>query len=222
MKRIIVLLSIFYLAHIKADIPKNITELYKNVEIGWPSPTPWIKERFNQFLQQLPKNAIVAEVGVQAGSFSYYILKHTDPKKLYLIDCWEHQDPNVFNDPDANVSQKEQDKLYEEVKRKFLNDSRVEVLRKYSKDAAILFEDESLDWVYIDSNHGYEAVKEDLQLWYPKVKSGGYICGHDYIHFKREGFGITKALNEFMRDNNLYFSLLTSGDVYESWAIKKP
>src|SRR5258708_7881988 len=82
-----------------------IQENYHNTQKGWPSPTPWIKERFHQFLAQLPKNAVVAEIGVQEGTFARFIVSNTNPSKLYLIDCWEHQDPSIFNDPEANVNQ---------------------------------------------------------------------------------------------------------------------
>lgn len=216
-----VVLSILF-GFVLMDASQEIKNLYSDVNIGWPSPTPWLKERFNQFLQIMPKNAVVAEVGVQEGTFSSFIIQHTDPIKLYLIDCWEFQDPRIFDDPEANVNQDAQDELYNKVKTKFSDNPNVIILKKYSKDAASMFPDEFFDWVYIDSNHAYEAVKEDLSLWYPKVKKGGFICGHDYLHFERHGFGITKALNEFMRDNNLYFTYLTDGDVHESWAVQKP
>lgn len=219
-KTALIILLISY--QINAELPSNISDLYNNVEIGWPSPTPWLKERFNQFLVYMPKNAVVAEIGVQEGSFSGFIVRHTNPQKLFLIDCWEHQDPQVFDDPDANVEQAKQDKLYKDVQNKFAQNPNVVVLKKYSKDAADMFQDEYFDWVYIDSNHAYWAIKEDLALWWPKVKKGGFICGHDYIYFERHGFGVTKALNEFMRDNGLYFTYLTNGDRHESWAIQKP
>ncbi|MBT5491708.1 class I SAM-dependent methyltransferase, partial [bacterium] len=40
---------------------------------------------------------------------------------------------------------------------------------------------QTLDFIYIDANHTYESAKEDIQLWYPKIKVGGMISGHDYI-----------------------------------------
>jgi len=52
------------------------------------SPTPWLRSREN-FIKKMPKNSIVAEIGVQAGNFSEMILKYTNPKHLYLIDCWK-------------------------------------------------------------------------------------------------------------------------------------
>lgn len=50
-----------------------------------------------------------------------------------------------------------------------------------SYKASHLYEDNSLDMVFIDADHSYDAVKVDITAWYPKVKVGGYLCGHDYI-----------------------------------------
>lgn len=203
-----------------AQAPSNIQDLYLNVKAKWPSPTPWMQDRFIDYLPQLPKNAIVAEVGVQQGSFAIHILRQTQPKHLYLIDCWQYQDPAIFNDPEANVLNDEQEKYYQETKEKFKNNNAVTIIRKFSNEAVQLFEDEFFDWVYIDANHSYEAAKEDIALWWPKIKKGGYIAGHDYII--REHFGVLQAVNEFLRDNNLYFTLLTNEEgKHDSWAIQK-
>lgn len=57
------------------------------------------------------------------------------------------------------------------------------ILRMFSVEAAAFVPDRSLDFVFIDGNHGYDAVTEDLTLWSPKVRAGGWIGGHDYRHF---------------------------------------
>lgn len=65
--------------------------------------------------------------------------------------------------------------------------------RMGSVEAATLYPDNSLEFVFIDANHEYEAVKADLAAWYPKVKQGGHIAGHDYISDER----VKKAVDEF-------------------------
>jgi predicted O-methyltransferase YrrM len=60
-------------------------------------------------------------------------------------------------------------------------EERALMLRMYSSQAAKLFPDGSLDFIYIDANHKYDYVKEDIELWWPKLKSGGMISGHDYM-----------------------------------------
>lgn len=193
----------------------------RSVYEKWPSPTPWIHDRFDDFLDCMPHNAIAVEVGVQGGGFAAFMLRKTNPQKLFLIDCWLQQDPTIYDDPEANVSNDEQEELYQSTKARFANDPRVVILREFSKDAVNHFEDESLDWVYIDANHGYEAAKEDIDLWWPKVKKGGILSGHDYA--VRPSFGVVQAVNEFLIKNNLSFAYLTVEEhIYDSWAIQKP
>src|SRR3990167_10160236 len=136
-----------------------------DVKEKWPSPTPWIKDRLTDFLDCMPKRGRIVEVGVQKGEFASHILDKTNPKQLFLVDCWEHQESGIYNDPDANISNKMHKKLYRKTKKRFAWDSRVVIIKLYSEEAAKKFEDESLDMVYINANHSYEAVKKDLSIW---------------------------------------------------------
>jgi hypothetical protein len=64
-------------------------------------------------------------------------------------------------------------------------------IEKDSVDASSLYDDKSLDFVFIDAEHKYEYVIKDIESWLPKVKPGGIISGHDY------GWdGVTRAINE--------------------------
>ena len=71
-----------------------------------------------------------------------------------------------------------------------------------SVEAAKLYEDNSLFFVFIDGSHLYEAVKEDILAWLPKVKSGGFIGGHD-IDQLEEFNGVRKAVNELIGPKNI-------------------
>jgi hypothetical protein len=66
-----------------------------------------------------------------------------------------------------------------------------------STEAAKKVDDETLDYVFIDGNHDYEYVKEDIALWVPKVRSGGIVMGHDYS--KRKTPGVIRAVNEIFK-----------------------
>jgi predicted O-methyltransferase YrrM len=55
------------------------------------------------------------------------------------------------------------------------------VLRNSTVEAAAYFADESVDFVYVDARHDYTSVKQDLETWWPKVKRGGILAGHDYV-----------------------------------------
>jgi hypothetical protein len=71
-----------------------------------------------------------------------------------------------------------------------------------SIEAAKLYGDNSLDFVFIDASHEYESVKDDIEAWYPKIKFGGYIGGHDYV---RGEYGVYRAVDErFGKDFELY------------------
>ena len=79
-----------------------------------------------------------------------------------------------------NLTQSQFDQKFETTKRRFAEfGDRVEFLRMTSSDAVSRFVDESVDFVYIDGNHEYKFVLNDIMLWYPKVKNGGYLTGDD-------------------------------------------
>jgi len=63
-----------------------------------------------------------------------------------------------------------------------------------SIEASKLYADESLDFVFIDANHIYRAVMDDIMLWFPKVKKGGHIAGHDYGAIWP---GVVEAVNDY-------------------------
>lgn len=72
------------------------------------------------------------------------------------------------------------------------------LLRMKSHEASIFFPDEYLDFVYIDGDHKYEEVKRDIECWFPKVKKGGCIGGHDYG--KKNYLGVRRAVKESFGD----------------------
>ena len=73
--------------------------------------------KWKDLLRFLPKNAVVAEIGIAKGDFSAQILEQSSPKRRYLIDPWVHQDNNDYQDDPNNVGQVEAGKRFEAVKR---------------------------------------------------------------------------------------------------------
>jgi hypothetical protein len=162
-----------------------------------------------------------AEIGVQTGSFSEIILRESKVRLLYSIDPWKEFKEASYKDV-ANLSQNEQDLVYDAaVKRLAVYKDRSSILRKTSLEAVREFQDGQLDFAYIDAQHSYEACKEDILAWWPKVKVGGVLAGHDYLDGEiPEGiFGVKQAVNEFAAKNKL--KLFVIQEKWPSWYIIK-
>lgn len=154
------------------------------------------------------KRGVGAEVGVHLGEFSSTILTIARPTLLYLIDPWKY-----FPDPAHKEAmyggerdiQKDMDGRYEGVLKKFhreISSGVVKVYREFSVEAARLIGHEELDYVYIDADHSYEGVSQDLKSFFPKVKKGGLIFGDDYSLGGWWKDGVVRAFNEFVAETN--------------------
>ena len=130
----------------------------------------------------MPQNAVCAEIGVWKGEFSDHVVRQTNPSRYVLIDPWAFQSefPNRMFGGTVAKSQADMDAIHTSVAERFSSD-RFELVRKMSLDAAKDFADETFDWVYIDGNHYYDYVRQDLDVWLPKVKPGGFLTGDDYL-----------------------------------------
>lgn len=147
-------------------------------------------------------NGKFVEIGVASGCFTKQILASCpDLSTLDIIDSWEFQ-PDGYNDP-CNLSQSTQDERYEQILKDFENEPKINIIRGWSNASSNLFSDESIDFLYLDANHSYDATKEDLNAWYNKIKTGGIFAGHDYIDGDGLGHGVKKAVDEFAIEKNL-------------------
>ncbi len=172
------------------------------------------------FYKQLPKNGIVAEIGVMRGVNAKDIYDICQPKQLFLIDLW-YQQTKSGSGGLYNTNQWEE--FYQYVLIRFKKYDNVTIIKNNSIDAAVTFNDKYFDIVYIDAGHSYESVKEDLAAWYPKIKPEGIISGHDYTDTpknKSKQFGIVKAVDEFCKTKNLEIFMLSNVINARDWAIK--
>ena len=164
-----------------------------------------------KFLTKMPKHGIIAEVGVAAGEHAKLMKEITKPERLYLIDPWVFKNnPNYGSNAMKLISDDGVDILEEGEFDMNIHTDDIVAMKEYSVNASKKFSDEFFDYVYIDANHSYEAVKEDIEHWYPKVKAGGYISGHDYRHGGRSRraatYGIVQAVHEFIEEHDLELS----------------
>jgi hypothetical protein len=135
-----------------------------------------------------------AEVGVYSGAYSETLCKSIPNLKLYCIDPWVKLE-----------------KVHQEAVER-LKDYNVTILHKTSLEAVDEFEDESLDFVYIDGNHAYSYVRDDIAAWTPKVRKGGIVAGHDYYLTRAGNAGVIVAVNDYVK-NNGYGLGLTDWDL---------
>ena len=188
--------------------------------------------------QEFPKGKGV-EVGTFKGSFSNQIMNNWSGT-LYMVDVWRplesgyddssnhgRYDGGVYTDAMENI------KGFED---------RAIMVRSTSEIASNMFNDNSLDFVYIDANHAYDYVVQDIELWYPKIKKGGFICGHDYLGLDwyddpnysdnnkdkfiwgTDGtymgvFGVNPAVDEFCEKNG--YELRVTSEWLGTWYVKK-
>lgn len=153
------------------------------------------------------------EIGVAYGANSYSILKNTRVKKLYGIDSYKHI--QNYEDP-MNYSQEDFNSLYLYVTNKFKYlKNRYTLIRKSSFEASKVIENK-VDLIYIDADHSYKGITQDLYLWFQKVKDGGIMSGHDYDH--RDFPGVTKAVNKFFYNCGITVNYAGEG----VWWVKKP
>lgn len=166
---------------------------------------------------------IVAEVGIGYGTHAKHILSNTDVDKLILIDPTKFYPNDGFAqdimDKTAELPGNNFEELYCLIN-KYLSPwkhrftwFRKESLTITNNDVP----DESLDCVFVDGDHSYEAVSKDLPFWWKKVRSGGQLLGDDYWMT-----GVAKAVDEFARDNNLQVNFLSKdGSNYKIFSFTK-
>lgn len=161
------------------------------------------------------------EIGVASGEFSESILDSWEGRRLHLVDAWKHL-PDYIDV--ANVSDEAHaERLRSLPKRLMPHEGRYLIHRALSSEAAGTFAHGSLDFAYLDADHSCEAVRDDLRLWYPKVRSGGILAGHDFIDgdLPEGRFGVRRAINEFEREIGLRAAVTTELD-WPSWYFVKP
>jgi hypothetical protein len=166
--------------------------------------------------------AVCVEIGTHTGEFSEQILNTFPSSILYCIDPY-----CSYNEYDDTLNTLTGDTIYiktmERLKRLF--EDRIHVIREFSSKAISQIPDQ-IDFLYIDGNHSYQFVKQDLELYYPKLKSTGYILGDDAVdinELKRNEngdvridwptgcfghYGVIKAFQEFIAANKLEGSII--------------
>ena len=146
----------------------------------------------------LPRSDLIgAEIGVWRGSLSAAMLRRFSGLFLVMVDPWKGSVPGLAGEDEVKQA------CIEAVSSTDFASDRRCVLRLTSEKASKIINDGSLDFVFIDALHDYENVALDIRLWFPKVKAGGLISGHDYNgRLDRSGAGgVKRAVDEFAGGN---------------------
>jgi len=170
------------------------------------------------------------ELGVQAGMYADLILSTAPGLQHYVgIDPWIPQPRERYRDVANDISLSEHEANMHSALRRLDYHHRpdhkrtVTLLRKTSVDAARLFKNCSIDVVYVDGRHDYAGVLQDIEEWWPKLRPGGMLAGHDYMTgvAARSVFGVRAAVDKFARDHNLLL-MATRDLTFPSFIIIKP
>lgn len=176
------------------------------------------------------------EVGTLKGEFAKSLLSRWDNGVLYMVDVWRKMDGYV----DKNNNDEESGVIIDCMKNISEFVERAHMMRMPSEVACKLFSDESLDFVYLDANHSYDGFMNDFNNWYPKVRKGGLISGHDYmmIHwyddkflennkdkaiYLKDGFlgnfGVNTAIDELTKKLDIKINF--TPELFSSWYFIK-
>ncbi len=145
---------------------------------------------------------IGAEVGVCDGRFSQELCTAIPGLKLICVDAWK-----AYSDNSQDGSQQQLNKCLR-VTLERLKNFDTTIMMKWSLDAAREVKDESLDFVYIDCNHKFDYVMEDVIAWTCKVRKGGIVSGHDYWNIK--DFGVVEAVDTYIKVHGYTFNVTES------------
>lgn len=186
----------------KSDLIKRVAS--KLLFVLKPGPS---RAMMSYVAKNLGGKLVGAEIGVAEG---YHAFKYLSTTKciyfVYLVD------PYLPYEMDGDV--KDFSKYAKDAKERlspFRN--KIDFVYLSSEKAAKELPD-NLDFVYIDANHSYESTKNDIMYWYPKVRAGGVLGGHDFSpHFP----GVAKAVLEFIERNKLKLQ----GSGCDWWIVKR-
>ena len=163
------------------------------------------ERRQELILERLPlfiefKLERIAEIGVWMGLFADLLLRHTPNIKEYVgVDPYRPHSAltGIIKHPTAR-DDGIWELTYNNMLCKLNKYKQFKLLRMTSHQASKLFDKLYFDLVYIDADHTYKSVRNDIKKWYPLIKNGGVMGGHDYGEpiFP----GVKQAVNEFLSD----------------------
>ena len=168
------------------------------------------------------------ELGVNEGGYSDFLLNESKLEKLHSIDAWNLDSSETMAAPFKAWTVK-QARSAEEIAKEVLgkHGSRSAVVKANSFDAADQFEDNSVDFIFFDAGHRFSGFALDMIKWWPKVRMGGVIAGHDY--WRRYRYEVMEVANAFLFEHRLLMHLTWDDKNHKGgdyappsfWAVKE-
>jgi hypothetical protein len=169
---------------------------YQNIQ-GWFD----FQNHYTRMVNEAPESAHFVEVGTWKGTSAAYliveIINSGKNIKLDCVDTWQGSEEHQ-----AGLSHSDQHVIDGTLYNHFMEnmkpvEGKFTPVRLPSVQAASMYSDASLDFVFLDAAHDYDNIKADIIAWLPKVKKGGWIGGHDYTWNE----GIRRACDELLPDH---------------------
>lgn len=164
-------------------------------------------------------NLIGAEIGVHEGDHALSLLENLDMKKLYLVDCWTYYpeyESNTKEYMDVVITGLEDAEKVTRRRMKKYGD-RVEIIKEYSGSCLNQLPN-NMDFIYIDANHEYKYITEDMKNFWKKIRVGGIMGGHDFYNgYHRICNDVIRAVCKFAVENKLQLRT----DMPDWWFMKE-
>lgn len=185
-----------------------INHFYRSIQ-GWSEGITFVYARIISRSNE-PRLYKFVEVGTWRGRSAAYMaveIANSDKQiDFYCVDTWRGSDEVIHQNDPSIIN----DTMYEE----FLENLRpvegyFRPLRMPSVEAAKVFEDFSLDFVFIDAQHDFQSVRDDILAWLPKIKLGGVIAGHDYHPSSGVGLAVKSIFRDFECLPFCWFKVIT-------------
>ncbi len=183
---------------------------------------------FNRYhmIHLLPRPAEIAEIGVAEADFSLKILELCEPRRLHLIDPWEHQGEAEYQLDPVNAASAEQSRRYDRVAARLAAPVAAGCIVLHRARSTVVrdrFADGQFDWVFVDGNHTYDGALADLRGYAAKVKPDGLILCHDHtngIVARDLRFGVVEAVADFCGEGGWHVVALST-EAYPTVALAR-
>jgi hypothetical protein len=154
---------------------------------------------YRDYVRSVTAPSVAVELGAWKGRSTCFmgveIANSRKPVTFHTVDHWLGTEGEKAHGTDPDV---EAGRLFEVFTRNIAPIAEhVNVIRSDTAEAAGQFDDETVDFLYIDAGHSRDAVLRDLRAWYPKMKVGGLIAGDDWCFEQNGERGVKSAVLEF-------------------------